>query len=206
MTCSEFKEAVVDIARGLEVSDEGVRHAAQCDACAEALAGQRELARELKLLVLERTAAQPSAFVEDKLLAAFRANADAARASTAAPDEGRGNWLRAAAAILVILGFGAWLLLSTSAPTGEQIAIGGTEEVLARPMASEFLPVLGYGPVSPADSGVVVRVLLPEDAFRYFAVPVARSPGGQRFPADVLIADDGSVRAIRLVSDTGGRR
>jgi hypothetical protein len=50
-----------------------------------------------------------------------------------------------------------------------------------------------------------VRVLLPEDAFQYFALPVARMPGGLRFPADVLIADDGSVRAIRLVAATDGR-
>jgi len=182
------------------------RHAAEFDACAEALHEQREISSGLKSLAAEASTARPGAFVEQNLVAAFRANAAAARTASAAAEQGRGYWLRAAAAIVVIFGLGAWLLLSGGAPTGEQIAAGGTEEVLARPAASEFVPVLGFGPVTPEDSGVVVRVLLPDDAFQYFAVPVTRIPGGQRFPADVLIADDGSVRAIRLVSDTGGRR
>lgn len=206
MTCAEFNNAVADIARGVEASDAAVRHAAECDACAGTLEEQREISGGLKLLAADVRAGRPSAFVEQNLVTAFRANAAAAKTGPSAAEQGRGNWLRAAAAVLVVFGLGAWLLLSGGAPSGRQIVAGGTDEVLARPAASEFVPVLGYGPVTPEDSGVVVRVLLPEDAFQYFAVPVARIPGGQRFPADVLIADDGSVRAIRLVSDTGGRR
>jgi hypothetical protein len=206
MTCAEFNDAVVDVARGVGFSDDAARHVATCEACAAALEEQREVARELNLLALEFRTARPSAFVEQTLVAAFRENAAAVRAATAAGEQGPDYWLRAAAAILVVFGLGAWLLLSSGAPSGGQIATGRTDHVSARPASSEFVPVLGYGPVTPEDSGVVVRVLLPEDAFQYFAVPVARIPGGQRFPADVLIADDGSVRAIRLVSDTGGRR
>lgn len=206
MTCAEFNEAVAGIAREMELSGEAARHAARCDACAAALQEQREISGGLKLLAADVRAGRPSAFVEQNLVAAFRANAAAARTGPSGAEQGRGNWLRAAAAILVVFGLGAWLLLSSGAPSGGRIAAGGTDEVLARPAASEFVPVLGYGPVTSADSGVVVRVMLPEDAFQYFAVPVARIPGGRRFPADVLIADDGSVRAIRLVSDTGGRR
>ena len=206
MTCAEFNDAVVDFARGVALGDEAGRHAVQCDACREALEEQREISEGLKLLAADVRAGRPSAFVEQNLVGAFRANAAAARTASSEAEQGRGYWLRAAAAVLVVFGLGAWLLLSGGATTGGQIAADRTDDVLARPAANEFVPVLGYGPVTTEDSGVVVRVLLPEDAFQYFAVPVTRIPGGQRFPADVLIADDGSVRAIRLVSDTGGRR
>jgi hypothetical protein len=213
MNCAEFNDAVVDIARGVDVSGEAVAHAAACEACAEALAGQQEIVRGLEMLAVEFQAERPSASVERNLLAAYRENRQvgiAARRVVAPSEQRQGYWLRAAAAVLVVFGFGAWLLLSSGAPESGRIAAGTSGRVPALPTAAahagEFVPVLGYGPVSAADSGVVVRVLLPEDAFQYFAVPVARMPGGQRFPADVLIADDGSVRAIRLVTTADGRR
>jgi len=212
MTCAEFDASVVEIARGADASEEALAHAARCEACAEALAGQQQIARNLKVLAADLRTGRPSAGVEQRLLSAFRekaATGKTAATATAVSQQGRGYWLRTAAAILAIFGFGAWFLLSSGAPTRGRIATGATAHDSPGPAeargADEFIPVLGYGSVSATDSGVVVRVLLPEDAFQYFALPVARMPGGLRFPADVLIADDGSVRAIRLVAATDGR-
>lgn len=213
MTCAEFHAAVVDIASEREVSLEAAGHAAQCEACAEALAAQREISGELEMLAREFRFARPGTNVEQELVRAFREKRSPsgnAPGATSAPQPVRQDWLRFAAAVFVIFGFGAWMLLSREGPVSRRTAVDARDGVppaaFTAGTVSEFVPVLGYGPVSAADSGTVVRVLLPQEAFQYFAVPVPGMPGGQRFPADVLLADDGSVRAIRLVSASGGRR
>ena len=51
------------------------------------------------------------------------------------------------------------------------------------------------------EGGAIVRVTLPRSALRSFGLPVTESDGTERVFADLLVSEDGTPQAIRLVSD-----
>ena len=100
-------------------------------------------------------------------------------------------------------------------PPGVEMAAAKTAPVKARPrpvarrqapqrpaqreLATEFLRVPGADPFEPLDPGRMVRVQLPRSALEVFGLPLNESRWGERVKADVVLAEDGMVRAVRFV-------
>jgi len=66
-------------------------------------------------------------------------------------------------------------------------------------LATRFFPLPYGAPVAPVDSGQVVRVRLPRSALTSLGLPMNQERAAERVNADVLLGEDGLVRAIRFV-------
>lgn len=66
-------------------------------------------------------------------------------------------------------------------------------------LQTEFLPVLHGDGWTPLDGGRLVRVRLPRSAMGVFGLPVEEGRTQDRVQADVMLSDDGALRAIRFV-------
>jgi len=64
-------------------------------------------------------------------------------------------------------------------------------------IATDFMP-LGV-PLTPLESGQVVRISVPRTTLAAFGLPVNYERAGEPVKADVLLSDDGIARAIRFV-------
>lgn len=65
--------------------------------------------------------------------------------------------------------------------------------------ATGFVPLGGADDSAPLDSGQMVRVDVPRAALAAYGLPVNAARAGETVRADVLLAHDGTARAIRLV-------
>ncbi|MBM3786549.1 MAG: hypothetical protein FJW30_19500 [Acidobacteria bacterium] len=63
-----------------------------------------------------------------------------------------------------------------------------------------FVPVGVWQWVEPMERGTILRVRLPRSAMAEFGVAVNADRWNETVPADVMVAEDGSVRAVRFVS------
>src|SRR5262249_29530762 len=68
-----------------------------------------------------------------------------------------------------------------------------------REIVTEFLPVAQDDGWSPLDGGRLVRVKLPRSALGVFGLPVDEERAPERVQADVMLSNDGVLRAIRFV-------
>jgi hypothetical protein len=66
---------------------------------------------------------------------------------------------------------------------------------------AEFIPVGAWQAMEPIERGTIVRVRLPKSSLPGFGIPVSADRWNESFPADVVLAEDGSMRAIRFVSN-----
>ncbi len=66
-------------------------------------------------------------------------------------------------------------------------------------VATEFIPFMAVGGISPEEQQQLVRVKLPRSALETFGLPVNRERARDPVQADVLLGEDGMVRAIRFV-------
>ena len=66
-------------------------------------------------------------------------------------------------------------------------------------VGAEFMPVAQGDEWTPLDGGRLVRVRLPRSAMGVFGLPVDPGRGPERVQADVVLSDDGLLRAIRFV-------
>jgi len=66
-------------------------------------------------------------------------------------------------------------------------------------VSTEFLPVAQGDGWTPLDGGRLVRVGLPRSAMGAFGLPVDQGRAPERVQADVMLSDDGLLRAIRFV-------
>ena len=64
---------------------------------------------------------------------------------------------------------------------------------------TEFVPVAAGANSAPMDGGQLVRVKVPRAALASLGLPVDADRAGETVKADVLLAHDGTARAIRLV-------
>lgn len=67
------------------------------------------------------------------------------------------------------------------------------------PIMTEFLTVSQQDGWTPLEGGRLVRVRLPQSALGVFGLPVNEERRAERVQADVMLSDDGLVRAIRFV-------
>lgn len=147
---------------------------------------------------------------DERLSAGFRALADRARDAAAgervrqavlaaasgverAPARSAvGSWFGwAAAAVLVLSSIsGAWL--------AHRVDRVGTSPV--RPAG--FVAIPGASVLPPIDSAAIVRVSVPVTALPQYGLPIVADATGETVEADLLIAQDGIPRAIRLTEDS----
>jgi hypothetical protein len=65
--------------------------------------------------------------------------------------------------------------------------------------SADFVPLVAPDNSAPLDSGQMVRVDVPRAALAALGLPVNASRVGATVRADVLLAHDGTARAIRLL-------
>ena len=66
-------------------------------------------------------------------------------------------------------------------------------------MAGSFYALPGSDELPPVENATVVRVQLPRSSFRLVGLPVSEDRAGDRIQADMLLGQDGLVRAVRFV-------
>ena len=74
-----------------------------------------------------------------------------------------------------------------------------TAEDFEGEMVTEFVPFMAIDSISPMEQQQLVRVKLPRTALGVFGLPVNRDSRAGSVKADVLLSEDGLVRAIRFV-------
>ena len=109
------------------------------------------------------------------------------------PRPARPAWLAIAAALLLSCGLGIWLAQRAAVPDENAMQAGG---FLAIPAAA-YLP--------PLESGAIVRVELPLSALPSYGIPITPDMQTDSVDADLLVAQDGFTRGIRLVNNSQSR-
>ena len=148
---------------------------------------QRALAEGLRALAATTKQACASPAVEAAVMAEFPRVSGAAAA--ARPAGARRAWLAIAAALVIASASGAWL----SQRHGE----AGNRQ--GRP--GDFLEIPGAAYLPPLESAAVVRVAIPVSALPSYGIPIGNVTTDS-VDADLLIAQDGLVRGIRLVNNS----
>jgi hypothetical protein len=161
MSCPEYTDAILDVARGADVGPERLRqvraHVAECAACRVRLSREESLTAGLGALSRTVAHSRPSAQLESRLLDAFRRAASAkATAGQAGIDprsvvgeqtRTRWRWVSLAAAAAIMLAvIPAWLLEPPPKPKPKPQP-PAPQVVASRPAAAVQTP-----PVAPAVS------------------------------------------------------
>jgi hypothetical protein len=74
-----------------------------------------------------------------------------------------------------------------------------------REVATDFIPLVFGQVLDPAERAQLLRVNVPRSAMRTVGLPVREERMEERVPADLLVGEDGTPRAIRFVSLAGYR-
>ena len=227
MNCRECETLLVEAARsrlvgtgtgGTDVTA-ALEHAAACPSCAERLADERSLQAELRGLAAAESQRIPTPGCEAILMAAYR--------TERGREVHTRRWMFAvsgamAASLFVLLG--AALVLSSessqlvkamssrfgSLSAGNRGASAQQPSMLPDNVSdgsasadqeevSDFVAFYPGADVSSLDSGALVRVRMPSSALGAFGLPVAQGSDDQWVSADLLVDEDGSPQAIRLV-------
>jgi hypothetical protein len=218
MTCQEIETIVTDLARNsvieVEARDGALAHLRECGPCSVRLGEEKRLTAGLLAWAAASMEEQAPSRVEEKLRAAFRRQPAPVR-------HGR-RWLGIAAAASIAA---AILLFKLPAPRvvappppppkavtvaqapAPVIDIKKSRQAIRRPrrkpvqpeIATEFLPVAQADGWTPLDGGRLMRVKLPRSALSEFGLPVGVERGPERIQADVVLSNDGLLRAIRFV-------
>ncbi len=204
MNCKDFEPILVETARGAQHS-EALAHVAACRRCALRLRNERLLSDEFAAI----TASLPEAplALEGKLLAEFKKQS-----------KKRTVWTRARIAMAVGVAAAVILAITWRAPAPEApkvVRFGNLLPVTTMPsgatpappqrlprrrvlraklrkasptteLADDFIAMPYADPLTPVERAEIVRVNVGQ-------------PGEVPFPADVVVGQDGLVRAIRFL-------
>ncbi|HJR58247.1 MAG TPA: hypothetical protein VJ813_02570 [Vicinamibacterales bacterium] len=102
-------------------------------------------------------------------------------------------WLGVAAALVLASGSGVWLARNAT-PEASQIQPAG------------FVDIPGTAYLPPMESGTIIRVALPITELPSYGIQIVPDIKTYSVQADLLIAQDGLARAIRLVNDSHNSR
>jgi len=208
MSCEDFEDGVVDLARGETLGpaarEEVLAHAEACLRCAARLEDERAVTSGLRAFAARTAAAEAPPRVEAALLRAFRDPGSAAdRPATGGPSRAVEVLLLAAAAVILAA------IVAVPPRTGRwQEAVPGalpapTTEAAAPetgPAENGEFASLSYGEdLRELDSLQVVSVELPRTALAALGWPAADSPQTESVRAEVIVGHDGVARAIRFV-------
>jgi predicted anti-sigma-YlaC factor YlaD len=229
MDCMQFREVLHELERPGAESDalceRALAHAESCSDCAAQLTEMESLSFSLRQLAEESAEAQAPARLETLLLAEFR------REKSATASRGV-RWQLAAfaiaAAVLLALGLSlhrqhlvtpagvnsaqSSVPTVTTAPdnsaatkTSAAAADASTQAAVAddTEYATAYMPLpYAYDP-SELEGGAVVRVVLPRAALVSYGLPVEGMGVRDQVTADMVISQDGTPQAIRLVAQSG---
>lgn len=84
------------------------------------------------------------------------------------------------------------------ASVGEFTPVLSTQEP-GQEVVTDFLPLFHGADPQPLESGQLIRVQMPRSALASFGLPINQERTNVPVKADVLLAEDGSARAIRFV-------
>jgi hypothetical protein len=174
MMCREYREDVVEWARGSEPARALVVHIAECAECAGFLEEQRALSA-----VLQRLAAEEIPAASETVA---RVMAEFDRAARTARHRVLGWFAAGAVAAAACLA----LLVTPHRP--------------APPEASQFISIPYTIPLAPEERATVVRMDIPVSALIAAGFQMSATDPGATMQADVLVSQDGRARAIRPIS------
>src|SRR5687768_1667125 len=151
---------------------------------------QRTLITGLNALAASTRHASAGRHVESAVLAEMSRMAGQPANSRVVPRSVGPTWLAIAAALVLTCGLGIWLAQRAAIPNEDAIQAGG---FLAIPAAA-YLP--------PMESGAIVRVELPLSALPSYGIAIVPDIDTDSIDADLLVAQDGFARGIRLVNNS----
>jgi len=222
MNCQEVEIIITDLARNQAPQGEAeaaAAHLKQCRRCSDRLSAEQGLTYELLVWNAACLQEQAPLRVEESVRAAFRSNLPRARRP----------WLKFAVGGSIAAGLLLFRVLTSApapkveAPVASVVAPPPAPlvEVVEAPplvqptrvlkkkrqatslshaeLGTEFLPVAQGDGWTPLDGGRLVRVGLPRSAMGAFGLPVNEGLAPERVQADVVLSDDGLLRAIRFV-------
>jgi len=213
MSCEDFEDDVVDLARGEELGDaertEALAHAEECLRCAARLDDERAVTSGLRAFAARTAGAEAPPRVEAALLRALRDPQSVERGGAATTSPSRAVellLLAAAAAILAAIvvvppragSFPEPAPPRATAGSATTVA-GGAAAASAAGENADFVS-LSYGEdLRELDSVQVVSVELPRTALAALGWPGADSAQTGSVKAEVIVGHDGVARAIRFV-------
>ena len=215
MHCVEFKEIYHDLDRpgtqGYRFRERALTHAESCACCGLLLTDGEALDFALGNLSQHNAGREAPPRVEAALLREFRV---AKLAGSRRRVREQLAALSVAAAILLAMGLGVQHRIASRSSTAVQSAqlapdssaaavdnTAATNEQVEDEYASGFVPVPYADDPAALEGGAIVRVTLPRSALASFGLPITESDGTDRVFADLLVSEDGTPQAIRLVPD-----
>ena len=214
--CPQFEEALPDLDRpgtqGSMLREVALAHAESCDHCARLLTESESLDFSLRSMAAHDATRMASPRVEAALLQEFRKGKGIAARR-------RLQWqlsvLGAAALLAMALGIslhrgiirfpgaagGAGTIEQPSASTETAVNdIAGSDQLDEADDPTAFTPLPYADDPAALEGGAVVRVVLSPAALASLGFPVADVSDTSEIPADLVVSDDGTPQAIRLVS------
>jgi hypothetical protein len=198
MNCQEFWNIVAD-------TDPNHPHLAECPTCAQRLDMHEHLRTGLRAMAGEWKRIQAPPPVEERLLAAFRA-----QAGTLPPSKVRRMpGLAWAAALAATLAIGVIVMRDRRQPThlatAQNLESAALESTYGLEGAADdgFVPLPGAAQLPPAEDVDLVRVELPRSAMRQIGIEVSPERASEKIQADVMVGADGLARSVRFVEASG---
>jgi hypothetical protein len=154
---------------------------------------QQALTAGLKALAERTRDAAASSRVEEALLEEI-----ARRHDHAPPAVAKGTpraFVALAAGLLLAVGVSVWFGTSGTPPR---------DAAFTRP--ADFVELPGAAVLPEMESASIVRISLPPSALPQYGVAIAPEMTGTSVEAELLVAQDGQPRAIRLVKDSDSQR
>jgi hypothetical protein len=223
MNCQDVEQILRELARGDAGADQAVRaHLSQCLRCSQRLDDEEKLTVGLAAWAEASSAEQAPPRLEQKLIEAFRQNSAPARRSRRwIPVVAAGSIAAAALLVKLLTPAAPPIAQAPPAPRVEAVETVSATPVIvpepppkirparrvvrrARPTPPaqaqlDFLPVAQGDGWTPLDGGRLVRVGLPRTALRVFGLPMDEERAQEQVQADVMLSNDGLLRAIRFV-------
>jgi hypothetical protein len=154
---------------------------------------QRTLIEGLHALAATTRHASAGAHVEAAVLAEMARVAAPSRPNVKPSYTVDATWLAIAATLLLACASGIWLVQRLPLSDQDAIQAGGFLDI----PAAAYLP--------PMESGAIVRVELPLSALPAYGIQIVPDMETDAVDADLLIAQDGLARGIRLVNNSHTR-
>jgi hypothetical protein len=220
MNCTEFEEIVHDLdrpgAHGVAVRERALAHAESCGRCAQLLNETESLDLALRVIATQEDKQEAPAWMEPVLLREFRC------VKAGAPEPSIGRHIAAlgiAAAVLLAAGVSLHRFAPSLKGTGAGQGIQANGSAAATPNQngqrgqagarveqsvaeneSGFIALPYADDPDGVEGGTVVRVELSGPALASLGMPVSLTGSSGSIPADLLVSDDGTPQAIRLLS------
>lgn len=219
MNCTDFEEILHDLDRagtpGLGMREEALAHAETCGRCALRLMEAESLDFGLQQLMQEDAEKRAPRVVEAAVVAEFRKQ-------KAAGTQRRMRWQIAALATAAVLLLALGVALrgrienqprvanvapattnsdtATTTPAANGANVQNASDEGDDEDATAFVPLPFADDPDAVQDGAVVRVVMTRSELASLGMPSVEAGSSDEVTADLLLSDDGTPQAIRLVS------